>query len=88
MYDTWYEINSAKKESMPETEYFDYRSNDGEHKLYAVCTCKGRIKEGDPLCARNPDKELAHRGQGWCLFFLPNGSAHCGHRFPPKEKEE
>ena len=84
MFDTWYEI----KAKMPNKDgYEDYKDSAGENKLYSICECKGRPPHGGPYCVRNPNKDLAHRGQGWCIWFLPNGSSHCGHRFPPKEEE-
>ena len=82
MYDTYFEQQAA----MNTDGYTDYKDNVLEHKLYAVCKCKGRPPAGELDCVRNPAKELNHRGQGWCLWYLPNGSAHCGHRFPPEKK--
>jgi len=84
MFETYYEQIQADMAS--KDGYIDYRDSSGENKLYAICKCKGRIPDGESLCIRNPDKELAHRGQGWCLWYMPNGSCHCGHRFPPKDK--
>ena len=66
----------------------DYKSKRPPNQLYAICKCKGRVPPDEPECIRNTERELAHRGQGWCLWFLPNGSAHCGHRFPPAEPDE
>ena len=84
MFETYYEQQAAMTAS--KDGYVDYRSNDGDDKLYAICTCKGRPPKDEPDCIRNPEKELAHSGQGWCLWYLPNGSNHCGHRFPPKDE--
>ena len=82
MFDTYFEQQAA----MNDDSYTDYKSNEKEDKLYAVCKCKGRPPTGESDCVRNPARELSHRGQGWCLWYLPNGSAHCGHRFPPEKK--
>jgi len=79
MFETYYE-QQAKMDDV------NYKDNTGDNKLYAICKCRGRVPSGEPDCIRNPEKELAYRGQGWCLWFLPDGSNHCGHRF--KEKKE
>ena len=85
MFNTWYEENQAK---MSKDGYEDYQSHDGQDKLYAVCKCGGRIKDGEPLCMRNPDKLQKHKGQGYCLYYRNEGSYHCDHRFPPKGDDD
>lgn len=82
MFDTWYETQAKMDESK------DYKDNEGDNRIYAICKCSGRVPEGEPDCVRNPEKVLAHRGQGWCLWYLPNGSKHCGHRFPPEKPDD
>jgi len=76
MFDTYFEQKAAM-------EPVDYRSNEGDAKLYAVCKCKGKIKDGEPKCIRNPDGDMARSG-GVCIWIMQNGSLHCSHRFPPK----
>ena len=80
MFETYYEQRAAKDNAV------DYKDSTGDNRLYAVCKCKGRVAKDQPECARNPNRELAHRGQGWCLWYMPNGSNHCSHRYPPEDK--
>jgi len=81
MFETYFE----QKAAMASKEgYEDYKDLTGENKLYAICKCKGRVPKDEPECIRNPEKDLAHLGQGYCLWYLPNGSAHCGHRYKAK----
>jgi hypothetical protein len=75
MFDTYFEIEAGKVD----TGYQEYKSSKGEDKLYAICKCKGRVPTGGLDCVRNPSKALAHTGQGYCIWYLPNGSHHCGH---------
>ena len=72
---------------MNDVGYKDYKE---KNQLYSTCSCKGRIKEGDPLCERNRDKKIKYDGQGYCWHYRINGTLHCDHRYPPEEpkKEE
>ena len=84
MFETYYETQMASKDG-----YDDYRDSSGEHKLFAVCKCKGRPPKDGPDCKRNPDKDT--RSNGYCIWYtLPNGtdSMHCNHRFPPAKPDD
>ena len=86
MFNTWYE-EQAKAKMASNDGFEDYQTHEG-HKLYAICKVNGRIPEGEPLCKRNPDKLQKYKGQGYCIYYRNEGSYHCDHRFPPKEKDD
>ena len=60
----------------------DYKNAKPPNELYAICECHGRVKEGDPVCERNPEG-IRRRNSTRCLWYtLKNGnnSQHCSHR--------
>ena len=81
MFETYYEI---KHQMDSDDKYTDYKDVSGISRIYAICTCEGRIKDAELPCVRNPDKAFK-RDTKLCLWFLSNGSQHCGHREKPKE---
>ena len=81
MFDTYFEIEAKMGDGV------DYKDTANDSRLFAICKCKGRVPSGEPECTRNPEKELTYSGQGYCLWYLANGSAHCGHRFTHKKEE-
>ena len=47
----------------------------GYNELMTICTCKGRIPQGEPVCDRN--QEGKKRDNGYCRFYRANGTYHC-----------
>ena len=80
MFNTYFELEAKMGDEV------DYKDTANDSRLFAICKCKGRVPSGEPECTRNPEKELAYSGQGYCLWYLANGSAHCGHRFTHKKE--
>jgi hypothetical protein len=71
---------------MNNTGYKDYKESNG---LFSICSCKGRPPKDKPKCERNQDELKSHTGQGYCMYFKgQNGTKHCDHKHPYKQKEE
>ena len=68
-------------------KFTDYKDISGISCIYATCLCDGRIEEGELPCSRNPD-EIKKRDSTVCLWFLSNGSLHCGHRWESTQNKE
>ena len=83
MFETYYEIEHRMDS---DDKYTDYKDVTGISRIYAICKCSGRIAEAELPCVRNPDT-IFKRDETVCLWFLCNGSQHCGHRNKPKEGE-
>ena len=83
MFETYYEIEHKK---MTEDGFTDYKDMSGVSCIYAVCECEGRIKDKAFPCVRNPET-VFRRDSTVCLWFLSNGSLHCGHRWETRDKD-
>ena len=68
-------------------KFTDYKDISGISCIYATCLCDGRIEEGELPCSRNPDA-IKKRDSTVCLWFLSNGSFHCGHRTQPDKMDK
>ena len=77
MFDTYFEEQAAKMGDVK-----DYKNKRPPNQLYAICECHGMIKEGDPVCERNPEGETHHNSPACLWYTLENGnhSQHCNHR--------
>jgi len=84
MFDTYYEIEHKK---MNEDGFTDYKNMSGVSCIYSVCECEGRIKDKAFPCVRNPET-VFRRDTTVCLWFLSNGSLHCGHRWESTQNKE
>ena len=83
MFETYYEIEHKK---MTEDGFTDYKDISGKSCIYAICKCEGKISNDKLPCSRNPETVYKY-DKKVCIWFLTNGSEHCGHRWETRDKK-